>query len=138
MKRTKPTQPGHPCPDYIHSLPKKLADTLHSKSKDRYTKYDAFHYLMERQAVHTSDQSKNHTRPFTVTITELSVDWGWHRHTSGPRACPESSRGMKARKRAGKRPFRGFPIFAGDHLGKMVFLWQRACPFATNEGRWVT
>ena len=67
MKRTKPTQPGHPCPDYIHSLPKKLADTLHSKSKDRYTKYDAFHYLMERQAVHTSDQSKNHTRPFTVT-----------------------------------------------------------------------
>ena len=81
MKRTKPTQPGHPCPDYIHSLPKKLADTLHSKSKDRYTKYDAFHYLMERQAVHTSDQSKNHTRPFTVTITELSVDWGWHRHT---------------------------------------------------------
>ena len=81
MKRTKPKQPGHPCPDYIHSLPKKLADTLHSKSKDRYTKYDAFHYLMERQAVHTSDQSKNHTRPFTVTITELSVDWGWHRHT---------------------------------------------------------
>ena len=73
MKRTKPTQPGHPSPDYIHSLPKKLADTLHSKSKDRYTKYDAFHYLMERQAAHTTDQSKNHTRPFTVTITELSV-----------------------------------------------------------------
>ena len=95
MKRTKPTQPGHPCPDYIHSLPKKLADTLHSKSKDRYTKYDAFHYLMERQAVHTSDQSKNHTRPFTVTITELSVDWGWHRHTPGVRprpADPETGR----------------------------------------------
>ena len=36
---------------------------------------------MERQAVNNSEESKNHTRPFTVTITELSVDWGWHRHT---------------------------------------------------------
>ena len=81
MKRITPPQPGRKCPDYIHSLPKRLADTLHQKTKDRYTKYEAFHYLMERQAVNNSEESKNHTRPFTVTITELSLDWGWHRHT---------------------------------------------------------
>ena len=58
MKRIKHTSPAPKCPDYIHSLPKRLADALHS-----------------------SDQSRNHTGPFTVTITELSVDCGWHRHT---------------------------------------------------------
>ena len=81
MKRIKLTKPGTQCPDYIHSLPKKLADTLHQKTGDRYSKYEAFRYLMERQAVQNSDESKNNTCPFTVTITELSVDWGWHRHT---------------------------------------------------------
>ena len=65
MKRIKHTSPAPKCPDYIHSLPKR----------------EAFRYLCERQAVHSSDQSRNHTGPFTVTITELSVDWGWHRHT---------------------------------------------------------
>ena len=57
------------------------ADALHQKPGERYSKYEAFRYLCERQAVHSSDQSRNHTGPFTVTITELSVDWGWHRHT---------------------------------------------------------
>ena len=81
MKRTKPKDPARPCQDYIHSLPKKLADVLHQSGGDKYTKFEAFRDLMQRQAVQNSDESKNHTRPFTVTITELSVDWGWHRHT---------------------------------------------------------
>ena len=81
MKRIKHTSPAPKCPDYIHSMPKRLADALHQKPGERYSKYEAFRYLCERQAVHSSDQSRNHTGPFTVTITELSVDWGWHRHT---------------------------------------------------------
>lgn len=75
MKRIRPSNPAPKCPDYIHSLPKRLADDLHQKPGERYSKYEAFRYLCERQAVHSSDQSRNHTDPFTVTITELSVDW---------------------------------------------------------------
>ena len=81
MKRINTKEPGRECPDYIHSLPKKLADLLHQKTGERYTKYEAFRDLMERQAIHNSDESKNHTSPFFVTVSELSVLWGWHRHT---------------------------------------------------------
>ena len=81
MRKNKPAEQDRQCPDYIHSLPKKLADMLHQPGAERYTKFDAFRYLLERQAVHKSDESKNHTRPFSVTITELSIGWGWHRHT---------------------------------------------------------
>ena len=81
MKRTKTKDPARPCQDYIHSLPKKLADVLHQPSGDRYTKFEAFRDLMQRQAVQNSDESKNHTSPFFVTVSELSVLWGWHRHT---------------------------------------------------------
>ena len=69
MKRIRPSNPAPKCPDYIHSLPKRLADDLHQKPGERYSKYEAFRYLCERQAVHSSDQSRNHTDPFTVTIT---------------------------------------------------------------------
>ncbi|MBO4917267.1 MAG: hypothetical protein J5374_05255 [Bacteroidales bacterium] len=81
MKRTKQTRPAPECPDYTHVLPKKLADTLHQKADERYSKFEAFRYLMQKQAVQDPDGSGNHTAPFEVTITELSVDWGWHRHT---------------------------------------------------------
>jgi DNA-binding MarR family transcriptional regulator len=81
MKRIKQTRPALECPDYIHVLPKKLADTLHQKTGERYTKFEAFRYLMQRQAVEDPDKSENHDGSFEVTITELSVDWGWHRHT---------------------------------------------------------
>jgi len=81
MKRINTKEPGRECPDYIHSLPKKLADLLHQKTGERYTKYEAFRDLMQRQAIHNSDESKNHTGPFEVTVSELSVAWGWHRHT---------------------------------------------------------
>ena len=81
MRKNNTAEPERKCPDYIHSLPKKLADVLHQPGAERYTKFEAFRYLLERQAVHNSDGSKNHPRPFTVTITELSVEWNWHRHT---------------------------------------------------------
>ena len=81
MKRIKQTKPAPECPDYIHVLPKKLADTLHQKPGARYNKYEAFRYLMERQALQDPDGSGKHTGPFEVTLTELSIDWGWHRHT---------------------------------------------------------
>ena len=32
MKRINTKEPGRECPDYIHSLPKKLADLLHQKT----------------------------------------------------------------------------------------------------------
>lgn len=81
MRKNKPADPERKCPDYIHSLPKVLADVLHQPGADRYTKFEAFRDLMQRQAVHNSNESKNHTRPFFVTVSELSVQWGWHRHT---------------------------------------------------------
>lgn len=81
MRKNKTTEPERKCPDYIHSLPKKLADLLHQPGGERYTKFEAFRDLMQRQAVQNSDESKNHTRPFFVTVSELSVEWGWHRHT---------------------------------------------------------
>lgn len=81
MKRNKQNKQAHECPDYIHVLPKKLADTLHQKTGERYNKFEAFRYLMERQAMLDPDGSGNNTGPFEVTITELSLDWGWHRHT---------------------------------------------------------
>ena len=81
MKRTKQTRPAPECPDYTHILPKKLADTLHQKTGERYSKFEAFRYLMERQAKQDPDGPGNHAGTFEVTITELSLDWGWHRHT---------------------------------------------------------
>ena len=81
MRKNKPAEPKRSCPDYIHSLPKKLADVLHQPGGDRYTKFEAFRDLMQRQAVQNSGESKNHTSPFFVTVSELSVLWGWHLHT---------------------------------------------------------
>ena len=81
MRKNKTAEPERSCPDYIHSLPKKLADVLHQPSGDRYTKFEAFRDLMQRQAKQDPDGSGKHTGPFEVTITELSLDWGWHRHT---------------------------------------------------------
>ncbi len=62
-------------------MPKRLADVLHQRTGERYTKFDAFRYLMEHQAVQSPDLSGICTTPFSVTITQLSDDWGWHRHT---------------------------------------------------------
>ena len=51
------------------------------KKQPKYSRLEAFRDLMQRQAVQNSDESKNHTSPFFVTVSELSVLWGWHRHT---------------------------------------------------------
>lgn len=81
MTRKKTAAQGRPCPAYAHAMPKRLADLLHQKQGDRYTKFEAFRYLCERQARQENESVDSTSSPFTVTITQLSVDWGWHRHT---------------------------------------------------------
>ena len=81
MNTRKKSKEALPCPDYDHPLPKALADALHQKNGERYTKFDAFRDLMERQAIQDPAGSGNGTPSVNVTVTELSVDWGWHRHT---------------------------------------------------------
>ena len=81
MTKKKSLKQGPPCPAYEHSLPKTLADLLHQKQGERYTKYEAFRYLCERQALQAASDPSGCPTPFTVTITDLSLDWGWHRHT---------------------------------------------------------
>lgn len=87
MKRKKTPHQDIPCPDYTILLPKSLADLLHQKQDDRYTKYEAFRYLIEKQAIASlgieTDNAASGNAPcmMTTTITQLSEDWGWHRHT---------------------------------------------------------
>ena len=69
------------CPYYVHSLPKELADILHQRQDDRFPKFEAFRYLMEKQALTYLDSDVKAQSSFLVTITQLSLDWKWHRHT---------------------------------------------------------
>ena len=69
------------CPYYVHSLPKELADILHQRQDDRFHKFEAFRYLMEKQALAHIETAGKATSSFLVTITQLSLDWKWHRHT---------------------------------------------------------
>lgn len=78
-KKIKVQEPQ--CPDYIHSLPKELADLLHQRQEDRFSKFEAFRYLIEKQSIRSLDEPENKLVPFTVTITQLSIEWKWHRHT---------------------------------------------------------
>ena len=47
----------------------------------RFTRFDAFRSLLERQAA--ENEAHPDTRPcrFEVTHTALAKEWGWHRHT---------------------------------------------------------
>ena len=87
MKRKKTPHQDIPCPDYTVLLPKSLADLLHQKQDDRYSKYEAFRYLIEKQAITglgievANLDPENTPCVMTTTITQLSEDWGWHRHT---------------------------------------------------------
>lgn len=78
-KKTKVQEPQ--CPDYTHLMTKELCDLLHIKQEDRYNRFEAFRYLIEKQAKHCLAQSAAVLIPFTSTITQLSIDWQWHRHT---------------------------------------------------------
>lgn len=78
-KKTKAQEPQ--CPDYIHSMPKELADLLHQKQDDRYSKFEAFRYLIEKQGIRSLDDPDMRLVPFSITVTKLSIDWNWHRHT---------------------------------------------------------
>jgi len=81
MTKKAINQPTIKCPGYVHSLPKELADILSQKQKERFSKFAAFCYLMEKQAIQITLNPDKCTTPFIVTITELSLAWGWHRHT---------------------------------------------------------
>lgn len=81
MTKKKEKVQAIPCPDYTHSLPKELADLLHQKPDTRYTKFEAFRYLMEQQALQMKEKSADTIQPFIVTVTQLASLWNWHRHT---------------------------------------------------------
>ena len=52
MSKSNHKQPALPCPPYTHPLPKPLADVLRHRYGERYTRYNAFRYLLEKQALH--------------------------------------------------------------------------------------
>jgi len=81
MTKKKEKVQAPACPDYTHSLPKELADLLHQKPDTRYSRYEAFRYLMEQQALKMADQALAQMQPFVVTVTQLASLWNWHRHT---------------------------------------------------------
>lgn len=62
-------------------MTKGLADLLHTKGDERCHKFEALRYLLELQAIHNHSTPEESPSPFTVTITQLSVAWKWHRHT---------------------------------------------------------
>ena len=103
------------CPYYVHSLPKELADILHQRQDDRFPKFEAFRYLMEKQALTYLESDGKAQSSFLVTITQLSLDWKWHRHTvtafledlkkagfltRDPRMKERKKYGLKAARRA--------------------------------------
>ena len=69
------------CPGYSHPLTKQLAGVLKQTQGERFTRFDAFRSLLERQAA--ANEAHPDSRPcrFDVTHTALAEEWGWHRHT---------------------------------------------------------
>ena len=78
-KKTNTQEPQ--CPDYSHTLTKVLADQLHQKQDDRYSKFEAFRCLLQRQALASQEAKSDAPVPFTLTVTQLAAEWKWHRHT---------------------------------------------------------
>ena len=81
MTRKRINPKDTPCPDYKLLLPKSLADFLHQKQDERYSKFEAFRYLIELQAALGLGIENDAQSQICITITQLSEDWGWHRHT---------------------------------------------------------
>ncbi len=83
MKRHRKAFTAIPCSRYVHPLTKQLAEVLLQTRGDRFTRFDAFRSLLERQAVQTDAHPDSPVCRFGVTLTGLSREWGWHRHTVG-------------------------------------------------------
>lgn len=80
-KRNKTKETSAGCPDYMARLPKSLADLLHQKADDRFPKYEAFRYLLEKHSIANRGNNAGELSPFTITVTQMAKDWLWHRHT---------------------------------------------------------
>lgn len=81
MTKKKSNTQEQQCPDYSLTLTKELADLLHQKQDDRYSKFEAFRSLLQRQAVASKENHSDDPVPFALTVTQLSIEWKWHRHT---------------------------------------------------------
>ena len=81
MKRKRKPFAAIPCSKYQHPLTKALAGVLQQTQGERFTRFDAFRSLLERQAAQNDSLPEGGTRRFSVTYTGLAEEWGWHRHT---------------------------------------------------------
>lgn len=81
MTKSKQFKLAPPYPPYTHPLPKPLADILRHRYGERYTRYNAFRYLMERQALHMWAGGSEDEIPLQVTVSALAREWKWHRHS---------------------------------------------------------
>ena len=81
MSRSKNKSLALKCPPYTHPLPKPLADILRPRYGARYTRYNAFRYLLEKQALHLWAGGSEDELPLHVTVSELAREWKWHRHS---------------------------------------------------------
>ena len=81
MSRSKNKSLALKCPPYTHPLPKPLADILRHRYGERYTRYNAFRYLLEKQAFHLWAGGSEDELPLHVTVSELAREWKWHRHS---------------------------------------------------------
>ena len=81
MNRHRKSFKAIQCPGYSPPLTKQLAGVLRQTQGERFTRFDAFRSLLERQAA--ENEAHPDTRPcrFEVTHTALAKEWGWHRHT---------------------------------------------------------
>ena len=81
MNRHRKSFKAIQCPGYSHPLTKQLAGVFRQTQGERFTRFDAFRSLLERQAA--ENEAHPDTRPcrFEVTHTALGNEWGWHRHT---------------------------------------------------------
>ena len=81
MNSSKHTSLALKCPPSTPPLPKPLADILRHRYGERYTRYNAFRYLLEKQALHLWAGGSEDELPLHVTVSELAREWKWHRHS---------------------------------------------------------
>ena len=83
MKRKRKPFAAIPCSQYQHPMTKALAGVLQQTRGERFSRFDAFRSLLERQAAEIDAHPGSQPCRFCVTYTGLATEWGWHRHTVG-------------------------------------------------------
>ena len=81
MKRKRKPFRAIQCPGYQHPLTKELSGVLRQTQGERFSRFDAFRSLLERQAARNEADPGHRPCRFDVTYTGLAEEWGWHRHT---------------------------------------------------------